>query len=177
MQFLAIKTAKNALEQADKAHRASTPAELTEFASDTYVLAMQRSEPDTRLHTLWRGPLRVISNEGSQYSLLDLITGKEKLYHVTQLKAFHFNPLNTDPVDVARKDYLEFFIESIIDLEGTFDKLASLRFKIKWLGYNDTHNTWEPWKNLRKTTALHQFLIARRMRNRIPKEFQSLYPE
>ena len=122
-------------------------------------------------------PLRVISNEGNQYSLLDLITGKEQLYHVTQLKAFHFNPLKTDPVDVARKDYLEFFIESITDLEGSFDKLATLRFRIKWLGYNETHNTWEPWKNLRKTTALHQFLIARQLRHRIQKEFQSLYPE
>jgi hypothetical protein len=177
MQFLAIKTAKNALEQADKAHRAATPTELTEFASDTYVLAMQRSAPDTRLHTMWRGPFRVISNEGSQYSLLDLITGKVKLYHVTQLKAFHFNPLATDPVDIARKDYLEFFIESITDLQGSFDTLATLKFRVKWLGYNETHNTWEPWKNLRKTTALHQFLIARNMKHRIPKEFKSLYPE
>jgi transposase InsO family protein len=177
MQFLAIKAAKKSLEQADSEHKASTPTELTEFASNSYVIAMQRSAPETRLHTLWRGPFRVLSNTGSQYSLLDLITGKEKLYHVTQLKAFHFNPLKTDPVDVARKDYLEFFIESIIQLDGSFDKLATLRFKIKWLGYDETHNTWEPWKNLRKTTALHQFLIAKQLRHRIPKEFQSLYPE
>ena len=177
MQFLAIKAAKKSLEQADSEHKASTPTELTEFASNSYVIAMQRSAPETRLHTLWRGPFRVLSKTGSQYSLLDLITGKEKLYHVTQLKAFHFNPLKTDPVDVARKDYLEFFIESIIQLEGSFDKLATLRFKIKWLGYDETHNTWEPWKNLRKTTALHQFLIAKQLRHRIPKEFQSLYPE
>ena len=177
MQFLAMKAAKKSLEFADAAHKASSPSDITEFAPETFVLVMQRSAPETRLHTLWRGPLRVLSNIGSQYSLLDLITGKEKLYHVTQLKVFHFNPLNTDPVDVARKDYLEFFIESIINFEGSFEKLNSLRFRIKWLGYDETHNTWEPWKNLRKATALHQFLIAKKLRHRIPKEFQSLYPE
>ena len=177
MQFLAIKAAKKSLELADAAHIASSPSVITEFAPETYVLAMQRSAPETRLHTLWRGPLRVINNRGGQYSLLDLITGKEKLYHVSQLKAFHFNPLNTDPIDVARKDYLEFFIESIIKFEGSFDKLNSLRFRVKWLTYDESFNTWEPWKNLRKATALHHFLIEKKLRHRIPKEFQSLYPE
>jgi hypothetical protein len=177
LQFLAIKSAKKSLEEADALHKAASPTDLTEFAHDSYVLVMQRSAPETRLHTLWRGPLRVITNNGSQYTLLDLITGKEKLYHVTQLKAFHFNPLHTDPLNVARKDYLEFFIESIEKFEGSLDKLTTLRFKVKWLGYDETHNTWEPWKNLRKATALHKFLIEKKLRHIIPKEFQSLYPE
>ena len=176
-QFLAIKAAKNALENADLLHKAKSPTDLTVFARDSYVLAMQRAAPETRLHTLWRGPLKVVKNEGSQYTLLDLITSKEIEYHVTQLKAFHFHPSKTDMVDIAKKDYLEFFIESIIKFEGDFTKLNSLKFEVKWLGYDETHNTMEPWKNLRKATALHKFLIEKKLRHRIPKEFQPLYPE
>ena len=26
---------------------------------------------------------------------------------------------------------------------------------VKWLTYEDSHNTWEPWKNLRLYDALH----------------------
>ena len=176
-QFLAIKAAKQALEKADKLHVSTSPTEITQFAPDTFVLVMQRAAPETRLHTLWRGPFRVLRNSQSQYTLLDIISGKEKLYHVTQLKAFHFNPLRTDPVDIARRDYLEFFMESIVKFKGSFDKLSSLQFLVKWLGYDETHNTWEPWKNLRKAAVLHKFLIEEKLRNKIPKEFQSLYPE
>ena len=36
------------------------------------------------------------------------------MYHVTQLKAFKYDPLRTDPTDVARRDHLEYFVERII---------------------------------------------------------------
>jgi len=53
------------------------------------------------------------------YLLLDLIKNKDpKYYHVTQMKPFHFDPSHTDPVDVARRDYLEFFIESVLAHRG-----------------------------------------------------------
>ena len=177
MQHIAIQTAKTALLHADNIHKSTSSSEITEFAPDSYVLAAHRVAPETRLHTLWRGPFRVISNEQAQYTLLDLTSGKQKLYHVTQLKAFNFNPLRTDPADIARRDYLEFFIDEIIKFDGHFDKLHSLRFYVKWLGYDETHNTWEPWKNLRRTKALHLFLIDKNLRNRIPREFQPNYLE
>jgi hypothetical protein len=66
-----------------------------------------------------KGPLRVIQSSESKYTLEDLITNKEKEYHVTDIKPFHFDPLNTNPVDVARKDYSEFFIEAILKHTGT----------------------------------------------------------
>ena len=79
-----------------------------EFKPDSFVLVKHRTgSPPTRLHTLWKGPLRVISYNKSHYLLWDLINNKEKTYHVTDLKQFHFDPLQTDPVDIARCDYLE----------------------------------------------------------------------
>jgi hypothetical protein len=38
-----------------------------------------------------------------KYTLLDLTTNEEKKYHSTQTKQFKFDPLRTDPIDVARK--------------------------------------------------------------------------
>jgi hypothetical protein len=62
--------------------------------------------------------MKVISNKGSEYILLDLITKKEKHIHVTRIKEFLFAPSRLDPTDIARRDCLEFFVESIIAHRG-----------------------------------------------------------
>ena len=53
-----------------------------EYLPDFYVLVHYRTGlPPTRLHTNWKGPMRVIKGLNSRYTLLDFITGKEKDYH------------------------------------------------------------------------------------------------
>ena len=46
--------------------------------------------PPSRLHTSWRGPMRVIKGLNSRYTLLDLIIGKETDFHVSDIKPFVF---------------------------------------------------------------------------------------
>ena len=47
----------------------------TVYLSKTYELVHYRAGlPPTRLHTFWRGPMRVIEGMKSPYKLLDLIT-------------------------------------------------------------------------------------------------------
>jgi hypothetical protein len=65
-------------------------------------IKVQHTTPETRLHTLWRGPMKVIKSLKGQYTLLDLTTLKEKEYHSTHLKEFIFNPNRVSPLDVAR---------------------------------------------------------------------------
>ena len=103
---------------------------------------------------------------------MDLITNKEKSYHVSDMKPFIFDPLINDPTDVARKDYLEFFVEDILQHEGgNRSKKTQLSFLVKWVGYDDTHNSWEPYANLRDVHVLHDYLRSHSMSNHIPKKF------
>ena len=60
---------------------------------------------------------------------------------MSQLKAFQFDPLHTDPQDVARRDYLEFFIEEIIDIRGQTSSYGTLGFEVIWLNYPSESNT------------------------------------
>jgi hypothetical protein len=118
-------------------------------------------------------PLRVIRSSGSKFTLEHLITNKEKDYRITDIKPFHFDPLNTNPVDVARKDYLEFFIKAILKHTSTKrSKKSQLKFYIKWLGYDDEHNSWEPYSNLRDMTVCHDYLRSHGMSNHIPPKFK-----
>ena len=45
--------------------------------------------------------MRVIKGLNSRYTLLDLITGKEKDYHVSDMKPFVFDSAIVDPLDTA----------------------------------------------------------------------------
>ena len=75
-----------------------------EYSSDSYGL------PPTRLHMNWKGPMRVINGLNSRYTLLDLITGKEMDYHVSDMKPFVFDSAIVEPLGIARHDQMEFFI-------------------------------------------------------------------
>ena len=75
--------ARQLLIQSDPEHNASVSEVLTQFEVGSFVLAAPRSTPATRMHTQWTGPYKVIAVQKGQYKLLDLITNKHKMYHVT----------------------------------------------------------------------------------------------
>jgi transposase InsO family protein len=157
----------------DSLHMASKSTTQYEFEIGSHVLVRYQSgTPPTRLHTIWKGPLRVLRVQDSTYTLLDLVTNKENRYHVSYMKPFIFDPLEINPADVARHDYLEFFVENIVAHRGDFRNRKALSFKVKWLGYDHTHDTWEPYSNLRDVKLLHEYLTSHKMQSLIPPRFR-----
>ena len=67
-----LDAAIDSLQNCDEKHKKST-SDLTVFPIGSYVLVKQE-HPPTRLHTKWKGPFRVVSFEGSEYVLANLIT-------------------------------------------------------------------------------------------------------
>jgi hypothetical protein len=51
-------------------------------------------------------------------------------------------------------------------------KELTLSFLVKWLGYNDIYNSWEPWKNVRITDEAHVYLRANNMEKLIHKNLR-----
>jgi hypothetical protein len=116
MQYNLLKASAAELLRTDLLHVSTKQQRThTEFPINSYVLVHYRSgSAPTRLHSSWRGPRRVVSRSNSSYTLYDLITNKEKEYHVSDMKQFLYDPDDVDPVDVARRDHMEFFVASII---------------------------------------------------------------
>jgi hypothetical protein len=160
------------LKTADETRLATQIHSETVFEIGSYVLTLNPRGPETRLHCKWLGPFKVLSFNKSEYTLLNLITKKTRDVHASQLKPFRFDPAKKSPTDTARRDYMEFFIERIISHDGNKKSPSSMRFLVKWLNYDDTHNTWEPWKSLRMTDQLHDYLRKNNMKAVIPKEFR-----
>ena len=96
----------------------------------------------TRFHTKWHGPYRVISYTGSEYILANLVTHKERSVHIKNLEIFNYDV----PADTSRRDYMEFVVEKVLNHSGDKKKPKAMSFQVKWLNYDDTHNSWEPWK-------------------------------
>ena len=73
-----------------------------EYLPNSYDFVYYRTVlPPTCLHTNSKGPIRVIKGFNSRHKLLDLITGKEKDYHASDMKPFVFDSALVDPLDIA----------------------------------------------------------------------------
>ena len=92
--------------------------EETIFPPNTYVLVQYENRPPSKLHTNWKGPMRVVNNIGSKYTVHNMITDELEDHHVSKLKAFQFDPEITDPQLVANKDQQLFDVDSILEMRG-----------------------------------------------------------
>ena len=116
--------------------------------------------------------MRVIKGLNSHHTLLDLINGKEKDYHVSDMKPFVFDSALVDPLDIARCDQMEFFIEKISDHRGKLSQRKSLQFFVSWMGYDESHDSWLPYTNLCDWDHLQSYLREKKLTQLIPSKFR-----
>jgi hypothetical protein len=147
-----------------------------EFEIGSYVLVEHvqnklRRGPNDKLLPFLKGPYKVIGVNGNVYRLRNLVTQRERDYHVKRLHEYNYDPMTISPLKVACKDGGDIFpIETIERISGSVDRKDSLRFLVKWIGYENP--TWEPWKNIRNTIAMRDFLMKQKN-----KKYHQLIPK
>ena len=94
-----LKASAEEVLRTDLLHKTSKEQNIyKEYLPNSNALVHYRTGlPPTRLHTNWKGPMRVIKGLNCRYTLLVLITGKEKDYHVSDMKPFVFDSAIVDP--------------------------------------------------------------------------------
>ena len=120
--------------------------------------------------TRWQGPMQVVNRVGSKYTVRNLITHKTDDVHVTRLKPFDYDETRTDPREEAMHDEREFEIDHVRAHRGDRNDKTNMTFLVRWTGFSESEDSWEPWENLRNTDALHQYLRDNRMRSLIPRD-------
>ena len=103
----------------------------------------------------------------------NLVNHKKRNVHVKNLKIFNYDPEVDVPADTAHRDYMEFVVEKVLGHAGDTKKPTTMSFHVKWLNYDDSHNTREPWKSLRLCEALHDYLRDNKMKHFIPKNLET----
>jgi ribosomal protein L21E len=114
-------------EQNDK-HMSTISNKLTIFNIGDMVLVdyppdQLKPGPPSKLMTNRLGPMEIVGKTDNNmfYTLKDITNNKsEDTIHVTRLHTFYYDPIRTDPRQIANRDTQEFDIDEI--LEHTGDK-------------------------------------------------------
>jgi Chromo (CHRromatin Organisation MOdifier) domain len=85
------------------------------------------------------------------------------------MKPFLYNPAMTNPLNVARRDHMEYFVEEIRSHRGPH-QCSKIEFLVKWLNYTECENSWEPYANLRDVDKLHVYLRQNNLQKLINKQ-------
>ena len=173
--------AKKKLKAKDDKHISEYDPTRTEFAMNSYVLTSYpigmngTRKPPTRFHPILKGPYRVINSSGPKYTIQNLVTYRNEDVHVTNLRPFNYDPERVNLQEAASRDRKEFIIDRIVSHVGDFKVKRELKFLVKWLGYEESDNTYEPWSHLRDTEQLHAYLIRCGLQQEIPRKFRAQY--
>ena len=154
MQDKLTKMSQDMLMSSDAAHLSQTASTITEFEIDNHLLVANL--------------LRILNRNKSKYFLLDLVLGKERRFHVKNMRLFEFNKSKVDPLDMARHDHDEFI--KIIAHKRDFEKVLTLSFLVCQLSYSADHHCSEPWANLRDSEQLQAYLHSIGKSRAIPRQ-------
>ena len=143
---------------------------ITEYPVHSYVLFTPPVGRGDKLLPRHRGPYQVMEKVDSIYTIEDLVSGKRIVTHVHNLRPFIYDPDRTSPLSVAQQNEQEFVVEAILGHRGSRNRCSTLAFKVRWAGFGDEHDSWEPYKGLMHVGKLHDYLRANHMKALIPKE-------
>jgi len=177
-----LKHARRIQEETDNQHLNSQSKEATIYQVGDYVLAEYpqtfgdaRGRPPNKLQTIRKGPLRVINVEDDGYELLDLVTKKSEIIHVSRIVPFNYDPEKVDPENIALRDKGVFEIEAVVDAITDISlKKDQWSFKVKWDGYDSTFDSWIDWKDCKKNSIIHEYLRRNKLGSKIPAAYQTL---
>ena len=83
---------------------------------------------------------------------------------------FNFDPDRTSPPTVAQHNEQKFIVESILTHRGSRNRRSTLEFKVRWAGFGESCDSWEPYKAPMHVDKLHDYLRVNAMKTLIPRE-------
>ena len=177
-----IAVAEQRLRQRDEKHMQSRKGKEPVHKIGEYVLAEHRSNalrhgPKSKLAPFLKGPLLVVKKlPDGMYTLRDLLTMRNKDYHVSTLRPYLYDERTLKPIEVAATDtFDEFIIEEVLAIKGDIrGKRDKLKFLVKWAGYGEEDNSEISWSSGQPNTTVQTWLYNHpnpRVRKLVTKGF------
>ena len=115
--------------------------------------AVARAQPKKQLASLWYGPFKILEVINGDSVKLELPGGYRayNVFHVSALKPYHGDTsavrVQEPPQPMIDSDGIErFYVKSITSHKK---ERGQFYFRVKWLGYDASYDSWEPEFNLK----------------------------
>ncbi len=176
-QGCAIEQAQRMEKEHHEQHVATDSGLRTEFQVGSYVLkrypesAFGSGKP-SKQHMNYTGPYKVYAVHKGVYTLLDEKNNRFlEPCTVHLLAPYVYDKTRVNPLEVRLKDTEDIWlIEQIVGHTGKFTDKSTLKFEVKWIGFEKT--SLEPWNGLCDNIILHNYLRTINQTKYIPKRFQ-----
>jgi len=121
------------------------------FGDGDYVLmGVPEGQHGGKLSLKWRGPYRIVdSKHGYTYLIEDIVQGDRKLVHGDRLRFYDDRMLNiTDELKAQfSHDNSSYEVDQLLQLRIN-ESTRDLEILVKWRGFSELENSWEPCMNL-----------------------------
>ena len=118
-----------------------------------------KGKPPTKLMPIRKGPMKVVEISKDAYTVLDIVSRRTNVVHISRLYPFFYDDTRIDPENIALRDSEEYVVESILD--DTIDQKIPKKqwqFRVRWKGYDEEEDTWNSWDSLKHVEAMHVYL-------------------
>ena len=150
-----------------------TSYDIGEYVLVAYPETLLGDRPPNKLMPLRKGPMKVIDKDIDAYTVLDLVTRRAEVIHLSRMFPFLYDATKIDPENIALRDREEFVVGEILDDTIDLSLPTKLwKFLVLWKGYDIQEASWVSWNNLKEVGVLHQYMRTKRLGRYIPKAHQ-----
>lgn len=148
--------------------------EINPLNIGSLVLIEPPNGPKNKLSSRWEGPMEVreFHEKESAYTVRDLTNMKEYIVHISRIKEYNHDNNRENARNIAGKDRRQWSVEKIVTHKGSKKNKTSMIFVVKWLDFDESQNTEEPWENLKDCSVFHRYLKENKMENLIPRRYK-----